>query len=230
MWVKKDLTNKRFGKLIAIETVGKDKGNNYIWKCKCDCGNEKEVISTQLTQKIVQSCGCLRRENLSKIGKKNKTHGDAKNKKVFCFYHKWQTMKDRCDNPNNKSYKHYGGRGIGYPPRWDDYINFKEDMYLKYLYAKKQLKMKQISLERIDVNGNYCKENCTFIEKSEQAKNTRKSNRKFLAINKTLHISLITNNQHKFAKDYNLEAPNISKCLLKKISQYKGWQFTYIED
>lgn len=75
-------------------------------------------------------------------------------------------MRSRCDNEENKSYPNYGGRGITYDPRWSDYINFKEDMVEGY--------SDELTLERVDVNGNYCKENCTWIPLKMQARNKTK--------------------------------------------------------
>lgn len=118
-----------------------------------------------------KSCGRLLKEHIIKVGKNNKTHGESKEK----FYHIWSGMKSRCDNQNSIDYKNYGGRGITYNPKWKIYKGFKEDMWFKWIYAKKKFGKKiKLSLERINVNGNYCFENCIFIPMSEQYKNKQK--------------------------------------------------------
>lgn len=91
------------------------------------------------------------------------------------FYKIWAGMKERCNNPNVQGYHCYGGRGISHDPRWSDYLEFKKDMYFKYLFALKNQKVKEPSLERVNVNGHYCFENCIFIELKNQQKNQRRS-------------------------------------------------------
>lgn len=88
-----------------------------------------------------------------------------KNRNSKPFYAIWVTMKGRCQNPNDKSYKNYGGRGIKVCNRWQKYENFKKDMLSTYF--------KGASIERIDVNGHYELVNCKWIKLSEQAKNRR---------------------------------------------------------
>jgi|SRR5574343_202528 len=111
------------------------------------------------------------------IGNKHKTtHGMSYTR----FYKSWKNMKYRCDNPNIPGYENYGGRGITYDPKWKYFENFFKDMYFKYLYAIKQLKINQPSIERINVNGNYNFENCIFINKPDQNKNTTRTNGKLL--------------------------------------------------
>lgn len=89
------------------------------------------------------------------------------------FYRIWAGIIQRCDNPSVFGYNSYGGRGITYDPNWKYYLNFKKDMYWNYIYNKKKFKLKQPSIERINVNGHYCKENCCFIEVNDQGKNKR---------------------------------------------------------
>ena len=116
------------------------------WKAnfKCDyCGNIVERLkSSGLTQK---SCGCI----LQGDHRMSKTH----------IYKIWEDMKSRCDNPTNQSYPRYGGRGISYDPSWSEFKNFYRDM--SQGYADK------MTIDRIDVNGNYTKGNCQWLTKKE---------------------------------------------------------------
>ena len=157
-----DLTGQRFNRLVAISISGV-KHKNMLWRCLCDCGSYHSALSDNLRRGLVKSCGCLRAENLSKG---NPVHGDASGGKVSTEYSSWAHMKTRCSNPKNQNYKYYGGRGIMFCERWSNYKNFLEDM------GKCQ---KGMTLERIDVNGNYEPSNCKWASWEEQRKNKRNS-------------------------------------------------------
>lgn len=88
-------------------------------------------------------------------------------------YHSWNCMKNRCNNSNLKEYKNYGGRGITYDPKWETFEGFYEDMGER---------PENTSLDRIDVNGNYCKENCRWATKEEQQRNQRVHQREDVGI------------------------------------------------
>lgn len=166
MSVKLNLIKREFGRLTVIEFKGVDKFNKTLWLCKCSCGNTKVIQGGHLTSKQSNSCGCLNREA---ILKKVTTHGF----RYTQFYRIWLNMKNRCNNKNDNNYKYYGGRGIIHDPKWNNFKNFFKDMYFKYLYAIKQLGVKKPSIERLNVNDNYCFENCCFIERKDQSKNRR---------------------------------------------------------
>lgn len=164
------MNNKIFNRLTVIrKSLKTDKNYNTYCKCKCSCGNYIIVRESSLKNNHTQSCGCLQKDIIFSIGKQNKKHNLINTK----FYTSWKHMKERCNNPNCKGYKYWGGRGIKYDPRWDNFLIFKKDMYMKYLYAIKQQHIKNPSIERKDVNGDYNSNNCIFIPKNEQSKNRR---------------------------------------------------------
>lgn len=106
--MKKNLTGKRFGRLTAIEPTEEVKCRNIVWKCQCDCGNVTLVRSNSLLNGHTKSCGCLHKEQLSKRNKQSAIHKPNEVR----LYKVWRTMIRRCENPNDKSYPIYGGRGI----------------------------------------------------------------------------------------------------------------------
>lgn len=150
----------KFSRLTVIKEVEK-RGKNRRFLCKCDCGVEKEVFLSEFAYGGTKSCGCYRKE---KNRKSNTTHGDCKEK----LYKVWASMKQRCINPNSREFKHYGKRGITICKEWLDYEPFKE-------WALMNGYKEGLSIERIDVNGNYEPSNCTWIPRIEQPKNTRRT-------------------------------------------------------
>ena len=147
-----NLEGKVFGKWKVIERVENNKHGKAMWKCLCECGTERPVNTAELTRGKSTSCGCSRIQ-----------HGMSNSR----FHKIWVTMKQRCDNPKCKFYYCYGGRGIKYQDSWGVFENFYNDMYEDYSDG--------LSLERVDVLKGYCKENCTWIPLSEQAKNRGKN-------------------------------------------------------
>lgn len=149
------------------------------------------------------------------------THGMSRMR----FYEIWKNMKRRCNDKTNKRYKNYGGRGITYDPRWEEFLEFKRDMYFDYLRAIRIKKIRKPSIERKDVNGNYCKENCCWIPFTDQSKNQTK-NKLFFAISPN-GKKYKNNNQCEFARIYGLHPTKVGACLLGKRKTHKKWTFKY---
>lgn len=154
-----DMVGKRFGALTVTSFKGKTRNSAgislKIWNCQCDCGGTTELSTRHLTSGNTKSCGC-------RFLNKARTHGMHETRQYKC----WSDMKSRCNNPEHKSYHHYGGRGIIYDPRWESFENFWEDMRATY--------EDNLTLERVGVNGNYEPGNCSWVEKIIQSHNRRK--------------------------------------------------------
>ena len=154
-----DITGKKFNKLTVIGFYEKSK-NGARWLCECDCGNKTIVRGANLKNGSVKSCGCLVHENKSNI-----KHGLSKTR-IYSIYIK---MKERCNNVNSKSYKDYGARGISVCEEWENnFIKF-------YEWAINNGYNDNLTIERINVNGNYEPNNCKWISKKEQNYNKRDS-------------------------------------------------------
>lgn len=162
-----DYVGKKFTYLTVIK-----EGNIHITKgnhkhrtifCKCDCGVEKDFQFSAVKSGLIKSCGCYSAKMVSeRMKKKMKTHGRT----LTSEYYSWMSMKKRCLNDTHKSYKSYGGRGISICSRWENsFENFFEDMGVR--------PGKNYSLDRINNNLGYCKENCRWATKKEQSRNIR---------------------------------------------------------
>lgn len=155
-----EIRGKRFGKLVAITPAGINRSRLVLWKCVCDCGQEIIVTGANLASGNSKSCGCARSASLRL---RNTTHG--KSRRYRSTYTTWRAMITRCTNPKIKCWKHYGGRGITVCDRWlNSFDNFLDDMGEK---------PPGMTIDRIDSDKGYCKDNCRWATQAEQTRNRR---------------------------------------------------------
>jgi len=202
-----DLTGQKFGRLTVIKMIDERLNNGRIqWKCKCECGKIKNITGIYLRQGESRSCGCLHKDNIKK------THGLSKCK----TYKTWSHMIQRCENSKRIKYKDYGGRGIKVCERWHKFENFYEDMGER---------PDKTTLDRIDNNKGYYKENCRWATSKQQSRNKR-NNINYTYNGKTqcltdwareLNISIPT----LFAR-INLYQWSIEKSLIMPTRKYKS--------
>lgn len=158
-----NLIGQRFGQLIVIERSEKRKNGMAFWTCCCDCGKTTQPIRTSdLKNGKTKSCGCL--QNKPK-------HGMSYSR----IYQTWADMKGRCRNQNNKNFKNYGGRGIKVCDEWNNSFEAFYEWAMANGYSD------NLTIDRIDVNGNYCPENCRWVSFKIQENNTRRN--RFLTYN-----------------------------------------------
>lgn len=152
---KLELSGAVFGRLTVTDSSSVDRCGKVQWVCRCSCGNIVSVVGSKLKSGYTKSCGCLALEVRTKHGNSRKSE-----------YRIRLTMIQRCHNPKSRQYKDYGGRGITVCERWrESFDAFYADMG--------QRPSKDHSLERVDNNSGYCKENCKWATRKEQSRNMR---------------------------------------------------------
>jgi hypothetical protein len=163
-----DISNKTFSKLTVLGFAGENRDTKQVrnlWHCRCDCGNICTVRADQLKYGSTTSCGCAQR---AKVGAIRRTHGHCVNFNTTPEYTVWQSIVQRCCNPNHSKYADYGGRGITMCDRWrKSFLDFLSDIGPR--------PGRKWSIERKDNNGNYEPSNCCWAERKQQMQNTRRN-------------------------------------------------------
>lgn len=204
---KIDLTGKKYGRLTVVK-IAFSKNKRIHWLCECECGNFTVVDGGNLRSGHTQSCGCLQLE---------KGCAPRHHLRYHRLYNIWSLMKKRCTNPNDKLFKYYGGRGIKI------YENWEKDFKAFYDWAMNNGYKEGLSIDRIDVNGNYKPDNCRWIEQKQQTRNTRSN--KFITY-KNFNCCL-----SEWAERYSLPYKTLwtrlkngwefEKALITPVKQYK---------
>ena len=155
----------KYGRLTVLgESPDRSSDGRVMWRCRCDCGTEIVRIAKAVKSGNTKSCGCINKERLTAQNKATAKHGMTGTR----AHTAWINMQERCLNPNHNSYHRYGGRGVKICQRWlDSFTNFHDDMGDP---------PKGMSLDRIDVDGDYEPSNCRWATDEEQS-NNRENNR-----------------------------------------------------
>lgn len=156
-----DLTGQRFGRLVVIAEEARGPDRRKRWRCRCDCGAEVVVrSSSHLTSGNTRSCGCLHRDTARA---RHLAHGG----KGTRLYNIWKNARQRCRNPKTPDFYLYGARGVQFSSEWDDFAAFR-DWALANGYRD------DLTLDRIDPDGNYEPNNCRWATWLEQRHNQRR--------------------------------------------------------
>lgn len=150
---RKDYTGKKFGRLTVQKRID---GNCTKYQCRCDCGNVVIVLSSNLITGATKSCGCLRSELVTAVDTK---HGGCKTR----LYRAWRNMLNRCNDPKNKEYHRYGGRGIKVCEDWEaDFSPFRK-------WALSSGYQDNLTIDRIDNDSGYAPSNCQWLTREENS-------------------------------------------------------------
>lgn len=153
----KNMKGVRFGRLVALEHVGFASNGATLWRCKCDCGNETIVRQCNLNSGKTRSCGCLDIDNTKEA---NTTHGKSGTR----LYNIWSKIKERCYNSNRPAYKNYGRKGVVMCDEW------RNDFQVFYDWAMVNGYQNNLTIDRINSNGNYEPSNCRWLTLSENVR------------------------------------------------------------
>jgi len=190
------IAGEKFNKLTVLNKTNEKANKTYLWLCECECGNLTKVKKWNITSGNTRSCGCLKVESIKKVGQQNISHGMRYTK----IYKIWESMKRRCNNEKAERYASYGGRGITYCEEWEKFDGF-------YEWVKESGYKEGLSIDRIDVDGNYEPSNCRWVTLEQQSFNKTNS-RKVHYKDKELTIAELAK---KTGKSYHLLYQRIVK-------------------
>ncbi len=159
---KINLIGQKFDRLTVISEAPRHSGL-IAWLCRCDCGNTIIATTKGLRKGHTKSCGCLRASRAAQLAQQKRTHGEKRTR----LYRIWSSMKSRCLYPRNIGFARYGGRGIAVCDEWKNSFETFRDWARANGYAD------GLTLDRIDVNGNYEPTNCRWLSPKDQARNRR---------------------------------------------------------
>lgn len=199
--MSRDLKNKKYGCLTPIRYIAGHKKRRSAWLCKCDCGNETIVTTDKILSGHTKSCGCLKMKYF------------ILNRRIFRI---WCNMQKRCTDKSRKDSKYYYGKGVKVCKEWEIYENFQS-------WALKNGYSDDLTLDRIDNNGNYEPSNCRWITIAEQQRN--KCNCYYVTINgvkKTLSEWAREIGVHRETLRYRVEKNMPVNKLLSKSNLNKG--------
>lgn len=183
-------------KLTVIEYVGMNKLHKAMVKCKCDCGNIIITRYADVKSGNTKSCGC---QLIESVHNRKDYHGKMHER----VYQSWRAMKLRCYNEHSEKYKNYGGRGIAVCVEW------KDDFMAFYKWAIDNGYRDNLTIDRIDVNGNYEPSNCRWVTMKQQARNKQ--------YHKNYTINGVTKCLAEWCEIYNVKYGTVLGRL------YRGW-------
>lgn len=213
-----DLKWLKFGKLVCTwnhftkKIEWKKTRYRRYEECICECWKIKYCIREDLLNWHIKSCGCLVKEIAKRLGKSHTTHSLSKTP----FYRKYNAITQRCNNKNNDNYELYWWRWI--KCEWKTFEEFKNDMYDSYLEFSKTHKQRDVTIDRIDVNWNYCKENCRWVTMKKQWQNRRNN---LSVMYKWVHYHSLSELCNKLNLNYRIINKRIWRwmCVEKAIEQ-----------
>ncbi len=154
-----DLSGMKFNSLTAIAYAG-NRGGATLWRCRCDCGGESLVKAFKLKSGSIKTCGCGRRSYMTNENAEPETHRQSGTD----VYNIWANMRRRCYDQSCDAYRYYGARGVAVCDEW-------RNSFSAFIADVGPRPSKDHSLDRIDVNGSYCPDNCRWATKRQQQRN-----------------------------------------------------------